>query len=356
MYLIERYILAEIGRLVMIIVGFLIFMFACYCSQRYLTAAANGTLALGVVLDVVFYKVIIALETLLPIGLYVSIAVALGQLYNDSEITAIFASGASPVKIYNAVLILAVPLGILVTVLSLYGRPWAYAKIYQLEQQSQSELDVHHFQANKFNASDDGRMVLASRINKDENHLTDALIYIHSGGNTRVYRAHSVDVINPSPSNPSVTLRTGNAYVLDRTGTYDKRQTFDTLKMDLKPVLQNIEVRRKSASVAALARSSCSADIAELQWRQSRGISTILMAFIAIFLSKIKPRQGRFATLLPLTIMFTAIYYGGNLTRTLVSNNAMPAIPGLWVVPLTMLIVVALFITHELSLLKRFFQ
>lgn len=356
MYLIERYIIAEIGRLVMIIVGFLIFMFACYCSQRYLTEAANGTLALGVVLDVVFYKVIIALEVLLPIGLYVSIAVALGQLYNDSEITAIFASGASPIKIYNAVLILAVPLGILVTVLSLYGRPWAYAKIYQLEQQTQSELDVSHFQANKFNTSDDGRMVLASRINKDENHLTDALIYIHSGGNTSVYRAHSVDVINPSPSSPSVTLRTGNAYVLDRTGTYDKRQTFDTLKMDLKPLLQNIEVRRKSASAAALARSSCSADIAELQWRQSRGISAILMAFIAIFLSKIKPRQGRFATLLPLTIMFTAIYYGGNLTRTLVSNNTIPAIPGLWVVPLTMLIVVALFITHELSLLKRFFQ
>jgi len=356
MYLIERYIITEIGRLAIVIVGFLIFMFACYSSQRYLAEAANGTLALSVVFDIVFFKVIIALEMLLPIGLYVAIAVALGQLYNDSEITALLASGASPVKIYKAVLLLAVPLGILVTLLSLYGRPWAYANIYQLEQQSQSSLDVSHFQANKFNISDEGRMVLASRIDKDENHLSDALIYINSGDNTSIYRAHSVNITDTSLSNPSVMLKSGTSYVLNRSGSYDKRQTFNNLKMDLKPIVQNIEARRKSESVAALARSSDPADIAELQWRQSRGVSAILMAFLAIFLSKIKPRQGRFATLLPLTITFTTIYYGGNLARTLVSNSTLPAVPGLWMVPFIMMIGVLIFIAKEQFFMKKFFK
>lgn len=58
--------------------GFLIFIFASYSAQRYLTEAANGTLALDVVLDIVFYKVLIALEMLLPVGLYVSVGVTLG--------------------------------------------------------------------------------------------------------------------------------------------------------------------------------------------------------------------------------------------------------------------------------------
>lgn len=53
MSLIERYVMLGINRLVMIIVGFLIFMFASYSAQRYLTDAANGTLALQVVFDVV---------------------------------------------------------------------------------------------------------------------------------------------------------------------------------------------------------------------------------------------------------------------------------------------------------------
>lgn len=84
MKLVEHYIMRGTRRLVLIIVGFLIFIFASYSAQRYLTEAANGTLALDVVLDIVFYKVLIALEMLLPVGLYASVGVTLGQMYTDS--------------------------------------------------------------------------------------------------------------------------------------------------------------------------------------------------------------------------------------------------------------------------------
>ena len=57
MKLVEHYIMRGTRRLVLIIVGFLIFIFASYSAQRYLTEAANGTIALDVVLDNVFYKV-----------------------------------------------------------------------------------------------------------------------------------------------------------------------------------------------------------------------------------------------------------------------------------------------------------
>lgn len=113
MKLVEHYIMRGTRRLVLIIIGFLIFIFASYSAQRYLTEAANGTLALDVVLDIVFYKVLIALEMLLPVGLYVSVGVTLGQMYTDSEITAISAAGGSPARLYKAVLYLAIPLSIL---------------------------------------------------------------------------------------------------------------------------------------------------------------------------------------------------------------------------------------------------
>jgi len=101
MKLVEHYIMRGTRRLVLIIVGFLIFIFASYSAQRYLTEAANGTLALDVVLDIVFYKVLIALEMLLPVGLYASVGVTLGQMYTDSEITAISAAGGSPGRLYS---------------------------------------------------------------------------------------------------------------------------------------------------------------------------------------------------------------------------------------------------------------
>ena len=171
MKLVEHYIMRGTRRLVLIIVGFLIFIFASYSAQRYLTEAANGTLALDVVLDIVFYKVLIALEMLLPVGLYASVGVTLGQMYTDSEITAISAAGGSPGRLYKAVLYLAIPLSIFVTLLSMYGRPWAYAQIYQLEQQSQSELDVRQLRAKKFNTNDNGRMILSQTVDQDNNRL-----------------------------------------------------------------------------------------------------------------------------------------------------------------------------------------
>lgn len=353
MCLIERYITTEIRRLVMIIVGFLIFMFASYSAQRYLTDAANGTLALRAVLDIVFYKVLIALEMLLPVGLYVAVAVALGQLYQDSEITAIYAAGAGPLRLYKSVLMLALPLSILVTLLSLYGRPWAYGQIYQLKRQSQSELDVSHLQANKFNLNDSGRMVLARQIDAASDRLTDALIYTSSGSKTNIFRARMVDVIDSSSLTPSVMLHSGSAYLLDHNGTDDNEQTYKNLKMRLKPLAQDAEVRQKSASVAVLSHSSDPADLAELQWRQSRGVNALLMALLAISLSRTRPRQGRFSTLLPLSLLFTFIFYGGNICRTLVANGTLPVMPGMWLVPLLMLLSIAMLIARDLALWRN---
>lgn len=356
MYLIERYIVTQTHRLILTIMGFLIFIFASYSAQRYLTEAANGTLALKVVADIVFYKVLIALEMLLPVGLYVSVGVTLGQLYSDSEITAIFASGSSPLRLYKAVMFLAVPLGILVMLLSLYARPWAYGQIYQLEQQSQSELDVHHLIADKFNVNDEGRMVLAAKIDPATSILTDALIYTSSGIKSSIYRARMVKVTDPSPTRPTVMLHSGTSYVLDHQGKDDNETIYQHLNLHLKPVVQNPKVKRKSASLSALARSTSLADRAELQWRETRGVSTILMALLAVSLSRLKPRQGRFATLLPLTVLFTAIFYGGNLSRTLVANGAIPLIPGVWLVPVMMLIGVLFLIARDLSLLQKPFR
>ncbi|HEH7779071.1 LPS export ABC transporter permease LptF [Escherichia coli] len=354
MKLVEHYIMRGTRRLVLIIVGFLIFIFASYSAQRYLTEAANGTLALDVVLDIVFYKVLIALEMLLPVGLYVSVGVTLGQMYTDSEITAISAAGGSPGRLYKAVLYLAIPLSIFVTLLSMYGRPWAYAQIYQLEQQSQSELDVRQLRAKKFNTNDNGRMILSQTVDQDNNRLTDALIYTSTANRTRIFRARSVDVVDPLPEKPTVMLHNGTAYLIDHQGRDDNEQIYRNLQLHLNPLDQSPNVKRKAKSVTELARSVFPADHAELQWRQSRGLTALLMALLAISLSRVKPRQGRFSTLLPLTLLFIAIFYGGDVCRTLVANGAIPLIPGLWLVPGLMLMGLLMLVARDFSLLQKF--
>lgn len=354
MLTIERYIIAEVRRPVTMMVGFLTFVFASYSAGRYLTEAANGTLALSAVMDIVFYKVIIALEMLLPVGLYASVAIALGRLYNDSEITAILASGASPLRIYRAILIIATPLALAVMLLSLYGRPWAYTQTYQMEMQSKSDLDVSHLQAQRFNLNDDnGRMILAKHIDQDTNQLTDALIYDPGEDKTRVFRATVATITDPNPAAPTLTMDTGTAYTLEHHGTKDSSLQYKQLLLQLKPVEPTAESKRKATPSAVLAVSELPPDKAELQWRESRGLSAILMALLAVPLSRTAPRKGRFSTLLPIAGLFTVIFYGGNVCRTLVANTALPMTPGLWSVPLLMLVGVMAFIARDLRLLPR---
>lgn len=351
MLTIERYIIAEVRRPVTMMVGFLTFVFASYSAERYLTEAANGTLALGVVFDIVFYKVLIALEMLLPVGLYASVAIALGRLYNDSEVTAILAAGASPLRIYRAVLFIAAPMAVAVMLLSFYGRPWAYTQTYQLEVQSKSDLDVSHLLAQRFNLNDDnGRMILAQHIDQQTNRLTDAIIYDPGVDKSRIFRAKVATITDPDPVNPALTLEAGTTYTLAHHGTKDSALTYRHLQLKLKPVEATADAKRKSTPSAVLAVSALPQDKAELQWRESRGLTAMLMALLAVPLSRTAPRKGRFSTLLPITVMFTVIFYGGNLCRTLVANTALPLTPGMWLVPLLMLIGLGALVARDLRL------
>ncbi len=149
-------------------------------------------------------------------------------------------------------------------------------------------------------------------------------------------------------------LHNGTAYLLDHQGRDDNEQIYRNLQLHLNPLDQSPNVKRKAKSVTELARSAFPADHAELQWRQSRGLTALSMALLAISLSRVKPRQGRFSTLLPLTLLFIAIFYGGDVCRTLVANGAIPLIPGLWLVPGLMLIGLLMLVARDFSLLQKF--
>jgi lipopolysaccharide export system permease protein len=93
-------------------------------------------------------------------------------------------------------------------------------------------------------------------------------------------------------------------------------------------------------------------DQAELQWRQTRGVSATVLALLAIPLSRTRPRQGRFASLLPVTAVFALIYYAADICKTMVGNNTLPLYPGLWSVPLLMSLALLIFLARDLANLR----
>ena len=352
MFLIERYIISEVRRPFLSIVGVLTLIFAMYSSKRYLAESTNGTMAIGVVMDLVHYKVLIALEMLVPVALYISVVLSLGRLYHDTEMTAISASGISPARVYQAVAVLAIPISIAVALLSMQGRPWAYHSAYELERMAKTELDVSHLQPERFNINqENGRMILAQDINYLDGHLHNVIIYDVGNHKSHLLRSKEAWIADTTPSDPILEMRQGNAYALQYQETEDQTTRFEQMRLHFSPIELEDNYRRKAASSEVLAQGNL-ADLAELQWRQSRGLSTFLLALLAVPLSKTAPRRGRFAKMLPVTLIYALIFYSGSICKNLVANGTLPLMPGMWIIPLVMAAFVLFMLKRDIGTLK----
>ena len=123
--IIDRYITREIVKPLVTICTVLIFIFGCYIATRYLEDAVHGQLPGTTVILLILLRIAIALEVLLPTTLFLSVVVALGRLYSDSEMTAMFACGISMARVVKSVFMVSVITALMVGCFSLVIRPWA---------------------------------------------------------------------------------------------------------------------------------------------------------------------------------------------------------------------------------------
>ncbi len=101
--IIDRYIVREIIKPTVAVCAILVFIFGCYLATGFLMDALSGQLPGTTVIFLILLRIAIALEVLLPTTLYLSVVVALGRLYKDSEMTALFACGVSTGRILRPV-------------------------------------------------------------------------------------------------------------------------------------------------------------------------------------------------------------------------------------------------------------
>jgi len=131
--ILDRYIIHEIGKPMVVICTVLIAIFASYSAAEYLADAVSGLFLPGAVLLMLVLRIAIALEVLLPTTLYLSVVIALGRMYRDSEMVALSSCGVGMTRILRSVFYFALIVALLVAALSIFVRPWAYKKVYGLK-------------------------------------------------------------------------------------------------------------------------------------------------------------------------------------------------------------------------------
>ncbi|MBI2994359.1 MAG: LPS export ABC transporter permease LptF [Gammaproteobacteria bacterium] len=346
---IERYIVVEILKPLAAVGGILVGLFASFSAARYLAEAVSETIGADVMVQLVLLKTVIALEVLVPLALYVAIVLGLGRLHRDQEITALLAAGVGSRRIIHAVLWLAIPVGLLVGSLSIACRPWAYHLSYVLDAEAHAEFNTDRLQAGKFYGNEEsGRVMYVERKDDREGLLRHVFLYRRLERNSEVILARDAERHHSDPDRRAeLHLRDGIWYRLVRVGVGDTTVRFARLVIFLKDSAESIGYKRKAASTLSLAGSVLPGEIAEFQWRLSRPVATILLALVAIPLSRSSPRQGKHERTVVAMLVFAVYYNLSGLAQTWVEQGMLGAVPGVWWLHALMLCVVGAILLPE---------
>ncbi|MDZ5645676.1 LPS export ABC transporter permease LptF [Nitrospirillum sp. BR 11828] len=364
--IIERYLIREVATPLAAVLGILTALFAGYSTAGLLSDAVNGLLPTGAIAELVGLKLLIALEVLVPISLYVSVVMAFGKLYGDSEFTAMYALNVSPGMVLRAVFMLSAGLAGAVLLLSLHVRPWAYEKSHEITRRAQLSMNVDAMESGTFYLNKHGgRVIFFPRRDGIRGPAKDVFIQIQHPDTTDIIMAESARALPPRQDGGSnVRLDNAHVYFLGKSDTTQDRM-MDVGSITLDPANHNIAPEEYSATgvpTARLARSGNPADIAEFQWRLSTPLSTLLLGMLGMPLSRVQPRQGgRYAKFGTAILVYSGYYLLCTSARTWVQHGTVSAIPGIWWAPalLGLFLVAALYwpqwnvAFHVRTLLRR---
>ena len=340
------YLVREIVRTMSVMLAVLVTLFASYSAGNLLADAVNGLMPADMIAELVALKTLISLEVLIPVSLYVSVVLAFGRLYSDSEFTAMFALGMTPTRVMRIVLTLAGSLAVVVAVLSLAARPWAYQRSHELTERAATLLDANYIEAGTFYLGDHGnRVIFAEHRDGPKSPARNVFVRTMHEGHPRVLYALNAHQKPLQAGEDSADVLLNDAHVYDFLPEGHPDATVMTAEEIAVPTgdrsVRMPEYASTAAGTPALLGSGRTDDIAELQWRLSTPISTLLLGLFGVPLSRAKPRQSRYAKIGTAILFYSFYYLLCTSARTWVQHGTVGALPGIWWVPALLAVVLA---------------
>lgn len=331
--LIKRYLNREILTPLTTICVVLVIIFAGYSISRYLPDAANGMMTGKAVLFLVFLKIVVALEVLLPITLFLSVIMALGRMHAESEIIAMEACGLGERTLFMTVLKISLLASVLVAGLSLYARPWAYEQSYWLKAESEANFDFSRLKSGRFHEiAEGGNVVFLEKFDVHQGRAEGIFIQQYSDLTRKITRAKEAwQELDPETGKKIIVLSNGYHYQLAEDGSKSQVSRFHNFRLSLLPKkIESIEYRRKAASTLSLSGSTDPEERAEFQWRMSTGFSTVLLGLLGIPFGRTAPRQGKYAKTFVAVMVFAVYYNMTAVAKTWMEQEVVGAFPGIW--------------------------
>ena len=267
-----------------------------------------------------------------PFALMLAVLMCCGRLHAEGEFAALTSAGASPLRILSwlAAGILIVAAG--VAYLALAVTPVATRATSELLSEQRSTLLLPSIPPGVFVSSDRGRRVTyAEDVDPAGGRLLRVFMSYSQGRDFSTMWAEA--------GSQYVDGETGSRFLLlERGARYEGRAgdaAFDMVEFErlghrIEPNTEDVASAKAAALPTASLDSRNIAHVAELQWRVSLPLLTVVGAFAAFGMARVRQRAGRFARIVPGTVLFAAYFLACAAARSAVADGALPAAVGIW--------------------------
>lgn len=352
MPIIDRYLIKEVTLTLLAVMPVLLLIFLSNRFVQYLAEAAAGRLPSDVLWALLAFRSISVLSLLLPLAFFLSVVLALGRLYKDSEMIVLTASGISPLRIVQTIGAAGVVMALLVAALTFYIEPWANAQTNQVRKRAEAASEIRIITPGRFKESRQGDHILyVERLSADLEQMHNIFIQSRQVDKVNILSSqHGYQYTDKETGDLYVVLEDGNRYEWTPGGSDFKiiKYTKYTVRIEQKdiPVQSSL---RELTGVDPLLRNLDAGAKAELQWRFSLPISMLLLAVLGVLLARTTPRQGRYAKLFTAILVYVIYMNLLTVSRSWVEQSVAPPLFGMWWVHIAVLAVVAVLLARQMG-------
>ncbi len=309
---------------------------------QYLSQAVAGELASDVLFLLILYRLPDFLLVILPLALFLGILLAYGRMYAENEMVILIGSGFSQGRLVlltlgTSSLVLAV-----VAVLSLQLAPWGVRNTEQLKQNQDQLTELDLIVAGQFQSFGGGnRVTYAERIDSSlagERQLQNVFVAVR--GEVDESGQSSPRIIVAESARPEIDADTGARFMrLENVLQYDGAPgalEFSIGQFDVQAIVLpeatsfDPILEEETLATSDLIGSSLPEHQAELQWRISTLLLIPIITLIAVPLSKVDPRQGRYSKLVPAAMLYATYFVLLQFSKDMLADENLPAAVGLW--------------------------
>ncbi len=353
--ILDRYIFREVAQTWAAVTLVLLFILLTNQFAQVLGDVAKDRLPKDAVFQVIALTGLQYLTIVVPIGMFLSIMLALGRLYRDSEMPAMMACGVGPGRIYRSLMWLVVPLALGVGWLAMDIGPKALTAVDRIGMAAQRQADLASIEPGRFMTGAEGSVIYAERVIGPGSVENVFLQRRTETGGVEVVVAERGDQVESEDADTRFfVLRNGRRYE-GMPGTTDFR-VMEFVEHGIPYRLPNIsepDERPRAMSMLALMKSKSSKNIAELQWRIGVPLSTLILGILAVPLSRSQPRQGRYGRLAVGLLVFMIYFNLLSAGKAWVEQEAVPAAVGMWWVHAVMLGAAAVMLGYQNGMHRR---